>query len=196
MDIKQNIKSILKQMDVNLDREDAESKAFKIYSLGPEALDILILLAHKSLDSGLDEQAPRKYIRAIIFTVVIFAQKNKKSFKESDEYDRAVELLYKLSVKGFQSASSALNRLHVSIAEINKKILISLPLSEKHSHDKVVSLSEALEEIKISSSLSGTKGIASDHYKLGQVEKHRFEIYRIGKKLFGVRTRKKKSAKS
>lgn len=192
MDFEKTVRSILKEMDVNQDRDDAESKAIEIYKFGPQALDILIDLAHQTLESGLEGQDRRKYMRAIIFSAAVFAEKDKKFLGRSETHDNAMDLLYTLAAKGFQSAVTALNRMNVSFADIYKKMLLSLPLSEKHSRDKEVSLSEAVEEIKTWSDLPGPKGITADHYDLGQDEKSRLELYRIGKSLFGVRARKKK----
>jgi len=192
MDIQQKIKIILKEMDVNQDREDAEAKAIEIYRLGPDALNILINFAENYENSRQNGKGHRKYMRAIILGVGMFARKNKTIFTKSGAYNNAVVLLSDLSCKGFQSATSILNHLDVSTADIQKQMLLSLPLSEKHSHDKEISLSEALEEIKISKALSGTKGMSKDHYCLGRDNKHKFEIYRIGKSLFGIRAKKNK----
>ncbi len=177
-------------MDVNQDREDAESKAIAIFNLGSDALDSLLKLA-KHIDSiGVKGQVRRKFMRAIILSALIFARKNKGMFTNSERYNRSVYLLSDLSCKGFLSAAAALNELGISTTAAQKKLLQSLPLSEKHRHDKVVSLSEALEEIKLSTALAGNKRISENHFFMGSDEKHRFEIYRIGKNLFGIRARK------
>ena len=76
--------------------------------------------------------------------------------------------------------------------DIYRRQLLLLPEVEKHHHDKEISTHEAYEEIRLSKSFTGYKGFLKDRYALGLDNKHTYEIFRIGKKLFALRTQRSK----
>jgi hypothetical protein len=77
--------------------------------------------------------------------------------------------------------------------DIYRKKLFDLPQVERHKHDKEISTHEAFEEIRMSKNYLGSKGFKKDHFALGHDNKHIYEIYRTGKKLFSLRTHRKKT---
>lgn len=180
-------------MHVKKDREDAESKALKIFKLGPPALDILIDISVSTDIEVLEGDTRKQRIRAVIFTLSIFAAKDKSSFKDSERFTDAILFLYTVSKQGFQSADSLLAFLGVSDEDVEKTILMSLPIVDTYAHDHYISLAEAVEEIRLArKNLYGTKGVVNDHFMLGTDKKHHFALYRIAKKKFIVRSRRLK----
>ena len=184
------IRNIIHSMDVKQDREDAESKALSIYKLGPETLDILVEMGRATLDAEIPAQEKRKILRAIIFSISIFQAKEKASSEANLHHPNLLYLLYSLSIDGYQSAATLLHSMNISEAEVLKEMLLSLPIADKHIRDKEVSLYEAMEEIKLARLLPGRQGPAKDLHHLGRDEKYRYELHRIGKKLFAVRQHK------
>lgn len=186
-----DIKKIIHSMDVKQDREDAESKALSIYKLGSEALDILVDLGRATMDMEIPALEKKKILRAIIFSISIFAVKDKSSSDAAALiHSNLLDLLYHLSMEGYQSAAKVLHSMDISEADVQKNILLALPIVEKHIHDREVSLYEAIEEIKLSRFLSGRKKPVKEVYYLGRDKKYDYELLRIGKKLFAVRQHK------
>jgi hypothetical protein len=93
--------------------------------------------------------------------------------------------------RGFSSAKMALIDLGFSEYDLYRRQLLSLPTADRHLHDKEMSAHEAYEEIRLSKNYLGSKGFSTDHYKLGHDNKRVYGIYRIGEKLFSLRTHKK-----
>ena len=137
------------------------------------------------------DEKNKNFLRAIIFTMNIDHKKNKSGFKNSPRYADAVDLLIKFFNHGFVSAQTALSDMGYSEYDIYRKQLLSLPEVEKHQHDKAISTNEAYEEIRLSKGFEGFKGFRDDHYALGNDNKRVYEIYKIGKKLFSLRTHRK-----
>ena len=185
-----DIKTIIHSMDVKQDREDAESKALTIYKLGPEALDILVDLGRTAMETEIPAQEKKKFLRAVIFSISIFASKEKASFDTASTHPSLLDLLYHLSMDGYQSASKVLQSMSISESDVQKEILLALPIVDKHIHDREVSLYEAIEEIKLSKVLSGRKKTVKAFYYLGRDQKTDYELHRIGKRLFAVRQHK------
>ncbi len=185
------IKNILSSMKVRDNKEDAEQKAYDIYKLGSDALKIIIKCGFDLSERELDEKI-KNQIRAVIFTIFVFYFKNKTAFEDSIHHSSAIELLILLSLKGFSSAKKNLSEMGFSEYDIYRKQLLSLPIMDKHRHDKEISTREAYEEISLSRSYTGRKGFFKDRYSLGSDNKHVYEIYRIGEKLFVLRTLRRK----
>ncbi|WP_022663784.1 hypothetical protein [Desulfospira joergensenii] len=184
------VNNIINSMDVKLDREDAESKALSIYKLGLEALDILVDLGRQTLDREMDAQKKKKRLRAVIFSISIFAANEKSLPAKAFRHIDLSGLLYELSIGGYPSAAKVLHSMNIAEAEVQKEILLSLPIVDKHTHDKEVSLYEAIEEIKLGRSLSGRERLTPEFYYIGRDGKYDYELHRIGKKLFALRQRK------
>jgi hypothetical protein len=72
--MKKEIKKILSAMKVKEDREDAEQLAYDIYKLAPDDIKILIDTGKEFIGKPADEKN-RNFLRAIIFTLIIFYKK-------------------------------------------------------------------------------------------------------------------------
>jgi hypothetical protein len=184
------IKKLIDSMDVKQDRENAESKAYLIFELEPDASDRLIEMAITAHNKSMDTAKKKKLIRAIIFTLSIFVKKKDKVVIEKLKKATVKHFLYKLSSQGYESAMQLLHNLGIFDSDILKEQLLSLLIVEKHIHDKEISINEALEEIKISKTYRGFKGIQNSCYMLGFDGRRSNQIYRIGKNLFGLRSLK------
>jgi len=84
-----------------------------------------------------------------------------------------------------------LSKMNFSDFEIYRKKLFDLPQVEKHKYDEEISVREAFEEIRMCKNYLGSKGFKRDHYALGNDGKRAYELYRVGKKLFSLRTHRK-----
>jgi len=177
-------------MDVKHDREDAESKAFAIFELGPDVIDPLIEMGITVNKKNMDAIKKKKLIRAIILILSIFIKKKNKTSIEKLKRDTIKNFLYNLSSQGYGSAKQLLHDLGLFDSDIQKEQFLSLLIVEKHTHDKEISINEALEEIKISKNYTGFKGILNNCYMLGFDGKRYNKIYKIGKNLFGLRSLK------
>lgn len=183
------IRGILSSMDVRGDKEDAENKAYEIYSRGPGTLDLIIDYGLE-LKGDVQDKKSKNLVRAVIFTLLIFYLKDKSAFVSSDHFSKAVNLLIDFYGNGFLSAQKVLSEFGFSEFDICRRQLLSLPEVEKHRNDKEVSTHEAYEEIRLSKLYSGLKGLMKDHYALGRDNKYVYDIYRIGKKTFALRSHK------
>lgn len=127
----------------------------------------------------------------MIYTLSVILKKRQSLFARlaAKEHD-VLSLLVDLSEDGFKSALTLLHDLGFSDADIIKIRLRSLPLVDRHARDKVVSMREAVEEIRLSGTYSGPRGIRQDHYALGHDGKHGIQLFRIDKNLFSLRSRK------
>ncbi len=181
---------ILNKMNVNEDRADAEEKAIELYKTGKNALEYLIDQGLKIKTKTMDHKA-KTLLRSVIFTISVFYTKNKSIVEKSARYSDIVNLLIDLYFLGFQSAHKLLSKMNFSDFEIYRKKLSDLPTVEKHKQDKEISMHEAFEEIRMSKNYTGSKGFKKDHYSLGHDEKRAYELYRVGKKLFSLRTHRK-----
>lgn len=186
--MEKSIKQILNSMNVNQDREDAESKALLIYKMGPDALDILLEIGLKTQKNVADSIVRKKLLRAVILTVSIFFAKHKSDIQKNLSYANTINFLIDLSIKDFKSAKTLLGNIGYSESDILQKKLLSLPVTDKHKHDKEISLKEALEEIRLGDFSYSAGGFQQDCYLLGKDKKKRFEIHRIDKKRFALRT--------
>ncbi|WDP90151.1 MAG: hypothetical protein HUN04_10715 [Desulfobacter sp.] len=184
--MEKEITQILNAMDVKQNREDAESKAISIYKLGPEALDTLLEIGLATEKKPIDTPTKRKCLRAVILAISIFFTKNKYSPK-TECHARVMDFLMDLSMKNFQSAKTLLGTMGYSESDVIQKKLLSLPVAEKHLHDKIISVNEALEEIRLGKFLSGGRGFKQDHYVLGKDKKKAYALYRVDKKKFALR---------
>lgn len=185
--MEKTIKQILNSMNVNQDREDAESKALLIYKMGPDALDILLTIGLQTEKNVTDSTVRKKFLRAVILTISIFFIKHKSDIQKNDSYANAVSFLIDLSIKDFKSAKILLGNIGYTESDIFQKKLLSLPIVDKHKHDKEISIKEALEEIRLAKFSYGTGSFKQDHYLLGKDKKKRFEMYRIENKRFVLR---------
>jgi len=189
--MKNEIKKILASMKVRDNRENAEQMAYDIYKLAPETLSVIMELGLEYKNKTKDEKT-KNFLRATIFTLIIYYQKNRSAFIDSPYFNNVVDLLIELSKQGFSSARTALSNMGFSDYDIYRRQLLLLPEVEKHRHDKEISTHEAYEEIRLSKSFAGYKGFLKDHYALGVDNKHAYEIFRIGKKLFALRVHRSK----
>ena len=87
-------------MDVKHDREDAESKAFAIFELGPDVIDPLIEMGITVNKKNMDAIKKKKLIRAIILILSIFIKKKNKTSIEKLKRDTIKNFLYNLSSQG------------------------------------------------------------------------------------------------
>ena len=184
------INKIINSMDVKQDSEDAESKALTIVNFGPDALDFLVELGNIENEKESDAVRKKRILRAIIFTLLVFTQKKESASLKKLIILKAKDLLSKLSSQGYESARRLLQNLGFNDSDIQKEHLLSLPIVEKHIHDKEISLNEALLEIKIGKTFSGFKGLKDDCYMIGLEGKYYHKIYRIEKNLFALRSLK------
>ncbi len=186
-----DIKDILAQMNVKEDRERAEETALKIYKKGWDGFGAVI-------DQGgvliTKEPGPkiRDLLRAVILTLSVYYSKDRSGVMNAQRFNDAVELLIDLHFSGFMSAGSLLSDMGFSEYDIYRRRLLALPLAEKHMHDKAISSLEAFEEIMLSKHYQGSKGFRQGHYALGHDRKYSYEIHRIDKKLFALRSCKMK----
>ena len=184
------INTLIHSMDVKQDREDAESKANSILKFGEDALDLLVEMGNTLNEKNMDPLEKKRLLRAIIFTFLIFIKKNDTSSFKKIIRSKAKDLLFKLSFQGYESAKQSLYNLGFYDSDIQKGLLISLPIVERHIRDKEISLSEADAEIEVGKTYTGAKGLQDDHYMIGFDGKRSHSIYRIGKNLFGIRSSK------
>ena len=187
--MKNELKKIIDSMDAKLNKEDAYSKAFVILGMGSDVLENLVNIGNLINKKESDIPKRKKSLRAIIFILAVFIRKKVVSSKVLKNI-KVIDLLYDLSLLGYQSAEKAIQDAGFFISDILKERLLSLPIIDKQIQDKEISLAEALEEIKMSKLFEGTKGIKSDCYLLGTEGKRSYGLYRIGKKLFAYRSHK------
>jgi hypothetical protein len=186
-----DIKKTLFAMNVREDREKAEEAALQIYKNGWDAMDTVI-----DFGSTLIQKEPgpkfRDQLRAVIFTLSVFHSKNRSAMLDSARGNDAVELLIDLYFLEFRSAGKLLSDMGFSEYDIYRRRMLALPLAEKHMHDKIISALEAFEEIKLSTHYQGSKGFRQGYVALGQDAKYIYEIHRVDKKQFALRTRRVK----
>jgi hypothetical protein len=184
------INTLIHSMDVKQDREDAESKANSIFKFGEESLDLLVEMGSTVNEKDMDAIEKKRLLRAIIFTLLIFIKKNDTTSFKKIVRSKAKDLLFKLSFQGYESAKQVLYNLGFYTSDIQRELLLSLPIVEKHIRDKEISLSEAEAEIDVGKTYTGFKGIQDDHYMIGFDGKRIHSIYKIGRNLFGIRSAK------
>ncbi len=185
------INKIIKSMDVKQDRDDAQSKAFAIFKLGPEALDILVELANSVDEKETNADKKKKLLRAIIIAIALFARKRIFFKPRLLSNSKAISLLCRLSSQGYHSASAVLHNIGYSDFDIQKERLLSLPIVDKRDNDKEISVNEALEEIKIAQLLIPLNIIQKDCFMLGYSKRHSHEIYKVGKNNFVYRMKRR-----
>ena len=181
--MKNKLRQTLASMNVRQNREEAETKALDILRSGEGTFNLLVDLGWESLKGNLQEN--RELLRSVSFTLALFMTREKPA-EENDA--SAVDLLIKLASLGFNSAKNCLNHLGFTPKEIRQHHLLSLPLSERRTNDREISLGEALAEIELSRSLEGNKGVSGHRYSLGKDAKHRYDMYRVDRKRFVLRT--------
>jgi hypothetical protein len=187
--MQKDLRQMIGTMDVKLHRDQAYSIASDILSKGPAVLSEIIDLGFHVEAKESDRLKKKKTLRAVIFIIAFFVKKKAVSLKTLTAL-KGVSLLSTLSMQGYKSAQTVLHDLGFSDADIQKELLLSLPVVEPQTHDREISLAEALEEISMSKVYEGAKGIQSGCYSLGRDGNRSYLIYRTGKKLFTCRIRK------
>ena len=92
--MKNDIRHIIESMDVRADRDDAETKAISICKLGEHSLELLIDYARTVRTGTKDADEKRRLLRAVIFTLTIFATRLGSGAKERFRETGAIVLLF------------------------------------------------------------------------------------------------------
>jgi hypothetical protein len=183
---------IIRSMDVRLNREDAESKAFSIYKMGPDVLGILVAFGKSVKAAEPDMEKKRKLLRAVILAIGTFARKRIFMKPRIFSNSNAISLLCELAADGYQSAGMVLHNIGFSDLDIERARLMSLPIVERLFSDREISVNEALQEIKIAVLQYRHNTIRQNAYLVGYSRKHAHEIYRIGENDFVYRIRRRR----
>lgn len=177
-------------MDIKKNREAAHSKADEIYRLGPEALNALVDIGTAVNANEADVETRHRLIRAIILSLSKFTKK--RLFRKPRLLNNAdaVCLLCDFSEQGFNSARTVLHTIGFSDADIIKNRLMSLPVVDGREHDREITLSEAIAEIKTVDLPVYIKKIKHQGYLIGTIDRYSHEICKTGKNSFVYRIRR------